>query len=108
MSTKFLHKGGEALDLSYSKCRLCARRCGVNRADGEMGFCKMTDKPTVARAALHMWEEPVISGKSGSGTIFFSGCSLGCVFCQNHEISRGRVGREVSVERISDIMLELM
>ena len=67
----------------------------------------MTDVPTIARAALHAWEEPIISGTSGSGTIFFSGCSLGCIFCQNKDISRGRIGKEVSVSELADIMLGL-
>lgn len=92
---------------SYEACRLCARECGVNRAEGEIGFCRVDSNIRLARAALHHWEEPVISGTRGSGTVFFSGCSLGCVFCQNREISRGGVGKIVSVERLSDIMLEL-
>lgn len=93
--------------LSYENCALCARRCGINRAFGQTGFCKTTDKVTVARAALHNWEEPVISGTRGSGAIFFSGCSLGCVFCQNREISRGENGTLISKERLAEIMLEL-
>lgn len=91
----------------YCKCRLCARECGVNRARGHVGFCGVSDKLRVARAALHEWEEPIISGTRGSGAIFFSGCSLGCVFCQNSDISCGRNGKEVTVERLSNIMLEL-
>ncbi len=93
--------------LSYQNCTLCARKCGVNRELYERGFCKMTDTLTVARAALHNWEEPVISGKRGSGAIFFSGCSLGCVFCQNREISGGEGGRAISAERLAEIMLSL-
>ena len=95
------------MDLSYKKCGLCERRCLVDRERGELGFCRMPDKMAVARAALHAWEEPIISGTRGSGTIFFSGCSLKCVFCQNRQISRGRVGKDVSVEALSDIMLRL-
>ena len=91
----------------YSNCRLCARNCGVDRVNGKSGFCKSTATPKIARAALHMWEEPIISGDRGSGTIFFSGCSLGCIFCQNAEISFGASGREVSEERLAEIMLEL-
>ena len=93
--------------LSYKKCEMCARKCGVDREIGKIGFCRMTDKCVIARASLHMWEEPIISGKCGSGTIFFSGCSLGCVFCQNKDISRGGKGKEVSSERLAEIMLEL-
>ncbi|MBR2432258.1 MAG: radical SAM protein [Clostridia bacterium] len=95
------------MDLSYKKCGLCERRCLVDRERGELGFCRMSDKPTVARAALHAWEEPIISGTRGSGTIFFSSCSLKCVFCQNRQISRGRVGKDVGAEALSDIMLRL-
>ncbi len=91
----------------YYNCTLCARRCGVKRADEKYGFCGMSDRLRIARAALHEWEEPIISGSRGSGAIFFSGCSLGCVFCQNRDISFGRAGKEITVERLSDIMLEL-
>ena len=91
----------------YYNCRLCARRCGVNRADGKVGFCGVSDILRVGRASLHRWEEPIISGTCGSGTIFFSGCSLGCVFCQNRDISHDRDGKEITIERLSDIMLEL-
>lgn len=91
----------------YENCTLCARRCGVNRAAGELGFCKSFVEPKIARAALHMWEEPIISGERGSGTVFFSGCSLGCVFCQNRAISDGDHGKAVSTERLARIMWEL-
>ena len=91
----------------YKECRLCARSCGVDRSAGERGFCRMSDKLTVARAAPHMWEEPIISGTRGSGTIFFSGCSLGCIYCQNRDISRGNAGVEISEDRLAEIMLEL-
>lgn len=90
----------------YKSCGLCQRGCGVDRSVS-VGFCGMGDVPKIARAALHFWEEPIISGRSGSGAIFFSGCSLSCEFCQNKDISRGRNGIEVSVERLSEIMLEL-
>ena len=90
----------------YENCRLCARNCGVNRAVST-GFCKATDEMYIARAALHYWEEPPISGTNGSGTIFFSGCSLSCVFCQNRDISRGRMGKTVEINRLADIMMEL-
>lgn len=91
----------------YEKCTLCARACGINRTKGEIGFCGMKSTPTVARAALHMWEEPIISGENGSGTIFFSGCSLACVFCQNKDISHGGFGKEISDSELADIMLKL-
>ena len=90
----------------YENCRLCARNCGVNRSTST-GFCKTTDEMYIARAALHYWEEPPISGTNGSGTIFFSGCSLSCAFCQNRDISRGRVGKTVKIDRLADIMMNL-
>ena len=92
---------------NYEKCMLCAHSCGVNRTRGEVGRCGATDKIILARAALHKWEEPIISGNVGSGTIFFSGCSLGCVYCQNYDISRGKIKKEVTPQRLSQIMLEL-
>ena len=90
----------------YENCRLCARNCGVNRTQ-TAGYCKMKNDIYISRAALHFWEEPPISGTDGSGTIFFSGCSLSCVFCQNIEISRGRNGKMVSIDRLAEIMTEL-
>ena len=93
--------------LSYSPCELCARRCGVDRTGGRLGFCRSTDTVKITRAALHYWEEPIISGTRGSGTIFFSGCSLGCIYCQNRAISRSSVGRSVTVEELSSEMLRL-
>ncbi len=90
----------------YKECRLCARNCGVDRSIFT-GYCKMPEDMYIARAALHGWEEPCISGTGGSGTIFFSGCSLSCIFCQNRDISRGRIGKAVTPERLSEIMLEL-
>ena len=94
--------------MEYTACSLCARECGIDRTSGKTGFCGASDIMTVSRAALHMWEEPVISSERGSGTIFFSGCSLGCVFCQNREISRdASVGRSVSESELADIMISL-
>ena len=90
----------------YEKCTLCARNCGVDRSRA-VGFCRMNDELVISRAALHHWEEPPISGTRGSGAIFFTGCSLGCVFCQNRRISSGRNGKAVTVERLADIMLDL-
>ena len=89
------------------KCVLCPRLCNVDRAAGQKGFCGGGSLIRVARAALHYWEEPCISGESGSGTVFFSGCTMRCVFCQNKEISRGEAGKEISVERLAEIYLEL-
>ena len=94
--------------LSYQKCNLCPRACGVDRTAGFKGFCGASDRIYAARAALHMWEEPPISGTNGSGTVFFSHCSLRCVFCQNRQISRDReVGKEVSAGRLVEIFLSL-
>ena len=93
-------------------CRLCPRECGVDRS-AFRGFCGMGEAPRLARAALHQWEEPCISGdpddsgQTGSGTVFFSGCVMRCVFCQNHDVSAGGFGKDVSVERLADIFLEL-
>ena len=88
-------------------CRLCPRLCGADRAAGERGFCGMGEEPVVARAALHFWEEPCISGTRGSGAVFFSGCTLACRYCQNYEISRGKKGTAISVRRLSEIFREL-
>ncbi len=89
-------------------CRLCPRECGALRTETEgEGFCGMPETPVLARAALHMWEEPPISGTRGSGTVFFSGCSLGCVFCQNGKISHGRFGKAVTPARLEEICREL-
>lgn len=94
------------IDLLKS-CKLCPRNCKVDRLNNKIGFCKATDKLKVARAALHFWEEPCISGEKGSGTVFFSNCTLKCVFCQNNDISECSAGKEISIERLSDIFLEL-
>lgn len=90
-----------------SGCILCPRKCGADRKNGRTGFCGETDRIRVSRAALHMWEEPCISGQEGSGTVFFTGCTLRCVYCQNHTISCGRIGKEIPVERLAEIFLEL-
>ncbi len=115
----------EETDKWYEKCELCPRRCKVNRNRGETGFCRMGREIKIARAALHFWEEPELSGaqecgsgesaahvqdhrsKRGSGTVFFTGCNLRCVFCQNHEISRDGYGRTVSVRELASIFLDL-
>lgn len=90
----------------YSKCNLCPRECNIDRTKAK-GFCCATDKLYVARAALHEWEEPCISGETGSGTVFFSNCNLKCVFCQNYNISHESFGKEITTERLSEIFLEL-
>jgi len=87
-------------------CELCPRRCGVDRRE-KAGRCGCGREVKVARAALHFWEEPCISGGQGSGTVFFSGCPLRCVYCQNYKISRGHTGKEISVERLAEVFLEL-
>ena len=90
-------------------CNLCPRRCNALRDESQNigGFCAMPAKPVVARAALHFWEEPCISGKNGSGTIFFSGCSLHCAFCQNSKISADNVGKSITENQLADIFKEL-
>ena len=90
-------------------CDVCPRRCYVNREVGETGFCGSTSEMRIARAALHFWEEPPISGERGSGTVFFTGCSLRCLFCQNHEISTAQnTGRTVSPRELSEIFFKLI
>lgn len=90
-----------------SNCIVCPRECGVNRLNGQRGYCGVTDSLVVARAALHFWEEPCISGTVGSGTVFFGGCNLKCIFCQNHSIAIGDCGKEISPSRLVEIFLEL-
>ena len=90
-----------------SPCSLCPRRCGADRAAGQTGFCGAPEAPVVARAAPHFGEEPCISGTRGSGAVFFAGCNLRCVFCQNYALSRNQLGREITVQRLRDIFLEL-
>ena len=92
-------------------CNLCPRKCNAERlplAENGEGFCGLGGAPKIARAALHFWEEPPISGENGSGTVFFSGCNLGCIFCQNKKISRGRFGKTVTPERLREIYEELI
>ena len=92
--------------LTYNPCRLCPRECRTDRSK-VTGFCGCGDKIKVARAAIHYWEEPCISGKNGSGTVFFSGCTLGCCYCQNQKISAEAYGKEITTLRLSEIFLEL-
>lgn len=92
---------------TYDICMLCPRACGVNRTAGARGVCGQSANVRLARAALHFWEEPCISGTNGSGAVFFCGCSLQCVFCQNREIATGQAGIEIPKERLAEIFLEL-
>lgn len=92
---------------TYDTCMLCPRACGVNRMVGARGVCGQSANVRLARAALHFWEEPCISGTNGSGAVFFCGCSLQCVFCQNREIATGQAGIEIPKERLAEIFLEL-
>lgn len=90
-------------------CNLCPRRCGVERTEtGGRGFCRMPSVPMVARAALHPWEEPVLCGSGAAGTVFFSGCNLGCTYCQNGPISRENFGRAITPRRLREIFGELI
>ena len=89
------------------KCMLCPRKCGINRNKGEVGFCHASNKIKIAKAYLHKWEEPPITGEKGSGTIFFSNCNLRCLFCQNYYIGEEGNGVEISVDRFSEICLDL-
>lgn len=89
------------------KCNICPRKCNIDRSR-EKGICGMSDSFVVARAAKHFWEEPPISGTKGSGTVFFSGCNLGCIYCQNYEISHENKGKEISDDRLTEIFDELI
>lgn len=91
----------------FESCTLCPRKCKVNRLAQETGACHADAQMRAARAALHFWEEPCISGQEGSGAVFFSGCALGCVFCQNTDISRGQDGEVISIDRLAQICLNL-
>ena len=95
------------MDINDTSCKLCPRACGVDRAKGVRGACGETATVRLARAALHFWEEPCISGTRGSGAVFFTGCQLRCVYCQNQPIAHGDVGKEVSLQRLVDIFFEL-
>ena len=93
------------MDLSH--CTLCPRLCGADRINGELGYCRASAKIKIARSALHFWEEPCISGEHGSGTVFFSHCTLKCVFCQNYNISTENKGKIISVSELADCFLDL-
>ena len=105
-SGELTHRSEAAYSL-LSSCRLCPRECGADRLSGEEGFCRSGAQPKVASWTLHPWEEPPISGARGSGTIFFSGCTGRCLFCQNYPISQLGVGNVVTVERLAEMMVEL-
>ena len=94
--------------MDYKHCTLCPRQCGVDRTTGELGFCGMTDKVRIARAAPHHWEEPVICGEHGAGAVFFSGCTLKCVYCQNEAISHKPCGKEVDAPQLRTLFEELV
>ena len=91
----------------FSKCMLCPRKCEVNRNNGELGYCRAGSRMKIGGYHLHMWEEPIITGEHGSGTIFFSYCNLGCIYCQNYDISFNNIGEEITIDRFKDICLEL-
>ena len=96
----------EKMNKALSHCQVCPRNCGADRTAGQFGFCRAPYLPKVALVSRHDWEEPSISGTKGSGTVFFSHCNLGCVFCQNHDISQDGFGQEISIERLAEIFLE--
>ena len=105
-----LHERAVQLESILSNCTLCPRNCKINRKDGEIGFCRSGYLPIVSSYCVHHGEEPVLSGNRGSGTIFFGNCNLRCIFCQNHQISqpeKSRKDKEISFERLADIMIEL-
>lgn len=116
MKNQIKRKENNNLDM-LDECKLCKRNCKVNRNNNELGFCKASSKVMLAKASLHLWEEPPISSGNGSGTVFFSHCNFNCVFCQNYNISQGIkqnsncessiIGMEISIDRLSDIFLEL-
>jgi putative pyruvate formate lyase activating enzyme len=103
-------EAGESMKISdtyLKECRLCPRKCGADRLNGETGYCEAGLKPRAALAALHFWEEPCISGENGSGAVFFSQCNLSCLFCQNYKISQEGFGRDIPVKELAEIFLWL-
>ncbi len=92
--------------MNLEKCEICPHRCGVNRTKNEIGRCKSTDKIKIGLYSIHHFEEPCISGKHGSGTVFFSNCNLNCVYCQNYEISQQGKGKEISIQELANIFIE--
>ena len=102
-----MSEGKDNPGIMYQSCHLCPRECRVDRTAGERGVCGTDDRIRVARAALHFWEEPCISGEKGSGTVFFAGCALRCIYCQNREIRTGEAGREISIQQLAQTFLDL-
>ena len=94
--------------MDYQNCKLCPRQCGVNRAAGQLGYCRCPDAALVAKTMLHKWEEPALAGSGGSGAIFFGGCTLGCKYCQNGQISCGAVGNPVDATQLRTMMEDLI
>ena len=107
MNQDDLEQLAKKLNSKYHKCDLCPRKCGVNRMSGEQGFCRISSRPKVSSVGPHFGEEPPLVGRRGSGTIFFAGCNLGCVFCQNDDISHGITGRDCGAEELASFMLHL-
>ena len=99
-----MRKGDKKMT-ELEKCEICPHRCKVNRANGQAGRCRCDDKIKIALASIHEFEEPCISGKNGSGTVFFSNCNLNCIYCQNYEISQLGKGREISINELVEIFL---
>lgn len=95
------------MEKHLKNCRICPRKCGVNRLAGNKGYCRTAHTVICARAALHFWEEPCVSGEKGSGAVFFSGCPLSCTYCQNKSIAKNEAGKEITVSRLADIFFEL-
>ena len=91
----------------FNECTICPRECKVNRNNNELGYCRASNQMKIGGYHLHMWEEPIITGTNGSGTIFFSYCNLGCVYCQNYDISINHIGEEITINRFAEICLEL-
>ena len=100
--------GQEGEKMRYVNCKLCPRQCGVDRTAGEKGFCGCPDTALVAKTMLHKWEEPVLAGSGGSGAIFFGGCTLGCVYCQNRAISAAPTGEPVTSDQLRSMMEDLI
>ena len=96
------------MDMDYKNCKLCPRQCGADRTAGQLGYCRCPDAALVAKTMLHKWEEPALAGSGGSGAIFFGGCTLGCKYCQNGQISGGAVGKPVNSEQLRAMMEELI
>ena len=94
--------------MSYVNCKLCPRQCGVDRTRGELGYCRCPDRAMVAKTMLHKWEEPALAGNGGSGAIFFSGCTLGCKYCQNRAISGAPVGKPMGSQELRQVMEDLI